>query len=106
MTATDCNYPECPTPAAVILSGATYCGWHARLWGAAPAREFADFEDPANVAAVRALQAAAPDADAEYMDGHWYIDGKYGYTPDQRICDDREDDSCLGWMEEAFDPRV
>lgn len=102
MTWTTCQYPECETDSAATFLDETFCGWHALLWGTAPAARYADLADQENVVAVRALQAAAPDADAEYVDGHWYIDGKYGYTPDQRICDDREDDTCLGWMTEVI----
>lgn len=28
--------------------------------------------------------------------GHFYIDGRYGYGIDQRICDDNEDGTCNG----------
>lgn len=29
-------------------------------------------------------------------DGHWYADGRYGFTPDQRICTDDARGRCLG----------
>lgn len=32
----------------------------------------------------------------ERIDGHWYIDGKYGHGADQRICADLNDGTCMG----------
>ena len=30
------------------------------------------------------------------VDGHWFIDGMYGYGEDQRICRDAKNGRCLG----------
>lgn len=32
----------------------------------------------------------------DIVNGHFYIDGRYGYSIDQRICDDDENGNCQG----------
>lgn len=32
----------------------------------------------------------------DIVNGHWYIDGRYGYSSDQRICEDNSAGICMG----------